>query len=50
MNYTVRSHTESFETNSLEEATSVMESMAIEFGYASIIDNNTDEIVKSFEV
>lgn len=40
--YTVRSHTESFETDSLDEAKSVMESMAISYKYACIIDNTND--------
>lgn len=39
--YTVSSHTESYETDSLEEAKSVMESMAISYRYACLIENST---------
>jgi hypothetical protein len=50
VNYIVRAHTESYETDSLDEAKSVMESMAITFGYASIIDNNTGKIMDTLEL
>lgn len=40
--YTVRTHTESYETDSIDDAKSVMESMAISYNYACIIDNETD--------
>jgi hypothetical protein len=48
MKYTVAAHTESFDTEDLEEAKSVAISMSIEFGYASIIDNQTNEIIERF--
>jgi hypothetical protein len=38
--YTVRSHTEVYYTDSFEDAKSVMESMAITYKYACIIDDN----------
>jgi hypothetical protein len=50
MRYTVRSHTESFQTDSLDEAHSVMESMASYFGCASIIDNTTNKIIEEWTV
>jgi hypothetical protein len=50
MRYTVRAHTESYDTNSLDDAKSVMESMVITFRYASIIDNNNGEIVDTLEL
>jgi hypothetical protein len=43
--YTVRSHTESYETDSLQEAKSVMESMAITYKYSCVIDNNDDSVL-----
>lgn len=48
--YTVIAHTESFETDSIFEARSIMESMAIYYGYASIIDNETKNIVAKLEI
>lgn len=43
--FTVVSGTESFNTDSLEEAQSVLYSMAEHFGTAKIVDNNTKEII-----
>ncbi len=43
MLYIVRSQTESFQTDSLDEAHSVMEIMVSYFGCASIIDNITEK-------
>lgn len=48
--YTVRAHTDSFETDSLEEARSVMESMAMHYNYASIIDSESNELIDSLEL
>lgn len=48
--YTVRAHTESYETDSLEEAKSVMESMAISYKYACIIETETDSVVDSISL
>lgn len=46
--YTVKSSTEVFETDSLEEATSIMESMAQHFSYACVIDNTTNDIIDEY--
>lgn len=43
--YTVRAHTETFSTDSFEEAKSVMESMAITYHYACLIDNATETVL-----
>lgn len=48
--YTVRSHTEHFETDSLKEAYSVAESMMSYFGSATIIDNTTEKILEEWTV
>ena len=43
--YSVVSGPESFDTDSVEEAISVMQSMAEHFGGAKIVDNTTKEII-----
>jgi hypothetical protein len=43
--YTVRAHTEAYETDSIDDAKSVMESMAITYQYACIINNETGSTV-----
>jgi hypothetical protein len=48
--YTVRAHTESFMTDSFEEAKSVMESMAITYKYACLIDNDTNKVLDYIEL
>lgn len=50
MKYTVRAHTDSFETDSLEEARSVMESMAMHYAYACIIETETNKLIDSLEL
>ena len=45
LHYSVVSSTESYDTNSLEEARSVLQSMAEHFGSAKIIDNETKQII-----
>lgn len=48
--YTVIAHTESIETDSIYEARSIMESMAIHYRYASIVENETQKVVEFLEV
>jgi hypothetical protein len=46
--YSSHSHTEFFETDSLEEAKDIAMSMAEHFGNGYIIDNETNEIVEEY--
>lgn len=48
--FTVVAHTESIQTDSIHEARSIMESMAIYYRYASIIDNETKKVVEFLEI
>jgi hypothetical protein len=48
--YNVYSTGDSFDTDSLDEANSVMESMAIHLGYAVITDNETKEIIDKLDL
>jgi hypothetical protein len=48
--YTVRAHTESYYTDSLEDARSVMESMAIAYKYSCIIENSTNKVLDYIEL
>lgn len=48
--YTVVSHGDSYDTDSLEDAKSVMESMAIYYKKSTVIDNATNKIIDSIEL
>lgn len=49
-NYSVVSYGESYHTDSLEDAKSVMESMAMYYGKASVIDNESNKVIDSIEL
>lgn len=46
--YSVTTGSETFDTDSLEEAKSVLESMASQAGTAILIDNETDKILDEY--
>ncbi len=48
--YSVYANGESYDTDSLDEANSVLESMAISFKKAVIIDNEIEKVIKTFEL
>lgn len=48
--YNVYSNGDSYDTDSLEEAKSVMESMASHLGYAVITNNKTKELIDRLDL
>lgn len=46
--YSAHSHSEFYETDSLEEAKDVATSMAEHFGSSYVIDNETNQVVEEF--